>query len=100
MRTKLRARLSSLLLLGLLCAGAVLAHDAVQPDDVSPKQDASSNPTSYFALQERRGLILAHILSMTLAYVFALPVGESAAGRDAATASSFLCRTDTGITQP
>jgi hypothetical protein len=41
-----------------------------------PPQAAMDGPQSYFQYGDRSGLMLAHIVLMTLAWVFVLPIGE------------------------
>ena len=41
-----------------------------------PPHAATDGPQSYFQYGDRSGLMLAHIVLMTLAWVFVLPIGE------------------------
>jgi hypothetical protein len=51
-------------------------HDAPQEKPgKAASQTSSEKPGSYFAYTEHVGTIYAHIATMTIAWVFALPVG-------------------------
>jgi hypothetical protein len=63
-------------LLGLLSVVVAHGHDekiSVAVEATSPTSDAA--PESYFQYGEHSTWIFAHILIMTLAWVFVLPVG-------------------------
>lgn len=72
------SKLASIAVLGLSLALPVLAHGddmdmgaeqaAAQPDD-------AEYPPTYFALEDHRRVLFAHIALMTLAWVIFLPVG-------------------------
>lgn len=79
-----------LLLLGLLNVGLVCAHNNGEAPDISSDVSiggvAATTPSkaiatggatelSYFRYQEHSHLMVAHIVLMTLAWVFVLPLG-------------------------
>jgi len=69
------------ILLALLCPAAVVAHDeggdmAMGMAAVPTSSDATApEPTAYSQHSEHSSLMVAHILLMTLAWVFILPIG-------------------------
>jgi Domain of unknown function (DUF2427) len=81
--------LAGVVLLGFISSVVAHGHDENEDMDMDmggmsstrPTIPASSNgamaePASYFQLREHTGLMFAHILLMTIGWVFVLPIGE------------------------
>ena len=74
--------LTSIALFGLLSVASAHGHDGDMKMDMghsSPEPTAtsgSSQPASYFQYGEHSGWIMAHIILMTIAWVFILPIGS------------------------
>ena len=49
---------------------------SAKPTIASVVNDTMIEPASYFQLTEHAGLMFAHILLMTIGWVFVLPIGE------------------------
>jgi hypothetical protein len=78
------ATLAGVLLLALASVTVAHGHDedmemsASMPEMLRPTLAASSNvpaPNTYFNYGEHAGLMTAHILLMTISWVFILPIG-------------------------
>jgi hypothetical protein len=46
-----------------------------RPTIATSSNDTMAEPASYFQLKEHTGLMFAHILLMTIGWVFVLPIG-------------------------
>jgi hypothetical protein len=80
--------LAGVVLLGFISSAVAHGHDEHEDMDMDmggmsstrPTIPASSGamaePASYFQLKEHTGLMFAHILLMTIGWVFVLPIGE------------------------
>ena len=85
--SRISVTFAGLVLLGLI--SSVVAHDSKHDDTnmemggmpmLRPTIAAATNgtvvePASYFQLKEHTGLMFAHILLMTIGWVFVLPIG-------------------------
>jgi hypothetical protein len=73
---------ASTYVLGLALLPVVLGHAHGQDvhdhnnDDVHGGPQFEEEPDSYFGLKDHANVIYAHILLMTLAWVFILPIGK------------------------
>jgi len=74
----------SVLLLGLVSVASGHAHgeENMAMDMASAAVDSNSSssvdmgPPSYFRHPEHSGLMMGHIISMSIAWIFVLPLGE------------------------
>jgi len=76
---------AGVILLGLASVAAAHGHDGEMNMDMSepgPSQPANlaasdvAAPATYFQYGEHSGLLAAHIVLMTIGWVFVLPIGE------------------------
>lgn len=81
--------LAGVVLLGFISSAVAHGHDEHEDMNMDMGRMSNSRPTiatatngtmaepaSYFQLTEHFGLMFAHILLMTIGWVFVLPVGE------------------------
>lgn len=80
---------AGVVLLGFISSAVAHGHDenedmnmdmggmsSTKPTIPTSSSGAMAEPASYFQLKEHTGLIFAHILLMTIGWVFVLPLSE------------------------
>ena len=79
--SKNRVMLPGVVLLGLIFSVVAHSQDEYMDQEMGGLSEVMANstmaePGNYFQLTEHTGLMFAHILLMTVGWVFVLPVGE------------------------